>query len=126
MENLNTTQLRLAVLIFTIYFGVMRAEEASNLLMENVSISNSGNLRITLLKGKMNQFKKRQEVLLVPTVRVQALCPVRIILKWYNHLLDLGGSKFLFPNLRGDRTIIQGSRISYSNLRKVWNTRRLD
>ena len=85
--------------------------------MDNISISNNGNLKITLIKGKMNQFKKRQEVFLVPAVEAQALYPVRIILKWYNHVLDLGGSKFLFPKLRGDRTIIPGSKISYSNLR---------
>ena len=32
----------------------------------------------------------------------------------------LGGSKFLFPNLRGDRTIIQESQLSYSNLEGQW------
>ena len=35
-------------------------------------------------------------------------------------MLQLGGSKFLFPNLKGDRTIILASRISYSKLRQQW------
>ena len=70
------------------YFGAMRAEEASNLLIENVSISNSGNLRIMLVKGKMNQFKKKQEVFLVPAVEESVLCPVKIMMKWYNHMLQ--------------------------------------
>ena len=102
LEQLNTTQLRVAALVFTMYFLAMRAEEAANLLIENISLSQNGNFKITLVKGKTNQFQKRQDVYMVPTVEAQALCPVRIILKWYNHVLDLGGSKFLFPNLRGD------------------------
>ena len=81
LESLNTTQLQLAAEIFTIYFGAMKVEEALNLLMENVSISNNGNLRITLVKGKMNQFKKRQEVFLVPAVEENALCPVKTMMK---------------------------------------------
>ena len=66
----------------------MRAEEASNVFMENVSISNNGNLRIMLIKGKMNQFKKKQEVFLVPAVEENKLCPVKIMMKWYNHMLQ--------------------------------------
>ena len=68
----------------------------------------------------MNQFKKRQEVFLVPVVEEKALCPVKTMMKGYNHLLQLGRSKFLFPNLKGDRMIIPESRISYSNLRQQW------
>ena len=98
----------------------MGAEEAANLWRENISISQKRNLKITLIKGKTNQFKKRQDVYLVPAVEAQALCPVKIILKWYNQVLALGGSKYLFPNLRGDCSIILGSRISYSNLRQQW------
>ena len=81
LEQLNTTQLRLATLIFTMYFSAMRAEEAAILLMENISISQNGNLKITLIKGKTNQFKKRQDVYLVLAGEAQALCPVKIILK---------------------------------------------
>ena len=71
-------------MVFTMYFSAMRAEEAAYLLMENISISHNGNLKITLIKGKTNQFKKRQDVYLVPAVENQAVCPVKSILKWYN------------------------------------------
>ena len=98
----------------------MRAEEALTLLKEHVSISASRNLRITLSKGKCNQFKWLHNVFLVPAVEAQALCPVKVIICWYNKVLSLGGSKHLFPNLRGDRTIIQDSQMSYSNLRGQW------
>ena len=57
LEHLNATQLCLAAAMFVMYFGAMRAEEALSLLTEHVSISASGNLRITLSKGKCNQFK---------------------------------------------------------------------
>ena len=45
---------------------------------------------------------------------------MKIMMRWYNHILDLGGLKFLFPNLKGDKTIIPGSRILYLNLRQQW------
>ena len=119
-EQLNATQLRLVAIMFVMYFGAMRAEEALNLLMEHVLISASGNLKVTLSKGKCNQFKRLHNVFLVPAVEAQALCPVQVIIHWYNQVLSLGGLKYLFPNLRGYCTIIQDCQISYSNLRGQW------
>ena len=106
--------------MFVMYFGAMRAEEALNPFTEHVSILASGNLKVTLSKGKCNQFKCLHNVFLVPAVETQALCPVKVIIRWYNQVLSLGGSKYLFPNLRGDCTIIQDSEMSYSNLWGQW------
>ena len=112
MEQLNATQLHLAAAMLVMYFGAMRAEEALNLLMEHISISASGNLRVTLSKGKCNQFKHLHNIFLVPAVEAQVLCPVMVIICWYNQVLSLGRSKYLFPNLRGDCTILQDSQMS--------------
>ena len=82
LEQLNATQLCLAAAMFVMYFGAMRAEEALSLLTEHVAISASGNLRITLSKGKCNQFKQIHNFFLVPAVEAQALCPVKVIICW--------------------------------------------
>ena len=71
-------------------------------------------------KGKHNQFKQQKSVYLIPALKTTALCPVRVLIKWYNKLHTAGGSKYLIPNLRGDRTVIKDSKVSYNNLRAQW------
>ena len=90
--DLDVTQLRLACVVFTMYY--MRAEEALDMLTENVKISPNGNLQLTLQKGKCNQYKKLHHVYLIPAMEAQALCPVHVLIQWYNQVHVLGGFKY--------------------------------
>ena len=98
----------------------MRAEKALGLLTDNIKVSPNGNLQIILQKGKCNQFKQKQLVYLIPALETQALCPVKVLIKWYNDLHSAGGSKYLLLNFRGDRMVIKDSKMSYNNLRAQW------
>ena len=117
---LTSTQLRFSCMIFLKYFGAIRVEEALDLLTENIKVSSNGNLQIVLQKGKCNQYKQKQSVYLIPALESQALCPVKVLIKWFNHVYSIGGSKYLFPNLRGDRTVIKDSKMTYNNLLSQW------
>ena len=75
--------------------------DSNDLINPNLNIYVNKELH-DVWEKKMNEFKKRQKVFLVPAVETNALCLVRVMMKWYNHISELGGSKFLFPNLKGD------------------------
>ena len=55
---------RLACLILVMYVGAMRFEEAAAIEIANIATLETGNIMITLRKGKTNQFAKNQEVIL--------------------------------------------------------------
>ena len=55
---------RLACLILVMYVGAMRFEEAAAIELANIATLETGNIMITLRKGKTNQFAKNQEVIL--------------------------------------------------------------
>ena len=55
---------RLACLILVMYVGAMRFEEAAAIEIANITTLETGNIMITLRKGKTNQFAKNQEVIL--------------------------------------------------------------
>ena len=55
---------RLACLILVMYVGAMRFEEAAAIEIANIETLETGNIMITLRKGKTNQFAKNQEVIL--------------------------------------------------------------
>ena len=86
LHLLNATQLRFSCIIFLMYYGCMRAEEALDILTENIKISPSGNLQVVLQMGKCNQYKKMHSVYLIPALEVQALCLVRVLIQWFNHV----------------------------------------
>ena len=46
------------------YVGAMRFEEAAAIEIANITTLETGNVMITLRKGKTNQFAKNQEVIL--------------------------------------------------------------
>ena len=55
---------RLACLILVMYVGAMRFEEAATIELANIATLETGNIMITLRKGKTNQFAKNQIVIL--------------------------------------------------------------
>ena len=55
---------RLACLILVMYVGAMRFEEAAAIEIANIATLETGNIMITLRKGKTNQFAKNQVVIL--------------------------------------------------------------
>ena len=55
---------RLACLILVMYVGAMRFEEAAAIEIANITTLETGNIMITLRKGKTNQFAKSLEVIL--------------------------------------------------------------
>ena len=55
---------RLACLILVMYVGAMRFEEAAAIEIDNIKTLETGNIMITMRKGKTNQFAKNQMVIL--------------------------------------------------------------
>ena len=55
---------RLACLILVMYVGAMRFEEAAAIEIDNIKTLETGNIMISLRKGKTNQFAKNQIVIL--------------------------------------------------------------
>ena len=58
------TDLRMATLILVMYTAALRFEEAAAIDLKNIETLVSGNISITLRKGKMNQLAKDQVIIL--------------------------------------------------------------
>ena len=57
-------ELRMASLILVMYTAALRFEEAAAIDLKNIETLVSGNISITLRKGKMNQLAKDQVIIL--------------------------------------------------------------
>ena len=98
----------------------MRVEEFLDLETANINVSPNGNLQLMVTKSKTNQFRQPKQVFLITALESLALCPVRVLTAYYNALHEAGGSKYLFPNFRRNRTIIPESKMSCNNLQSNW------
>ena len=72
-QLLTLTQLRFACIIHVMYFGCIRAEEALELLTENVVVSPNRNLQLIVQNYKTNQYKQVKNIYLIPALESAAL-----------------------------------------------------
>ena len=121
--------LRLACLILVMYIGATRFKEAAAIELSNITTLKTGNLMITLRKGKTNQLAKNQEVILPkPDTGEGQEMDVTVRLHRYIEQLESqgGNTKFLFPSFKADlqsKKVVRlwklDKAISYDNARKA-------
>ena len=113
-------ELKFAAAVFITYFAAMRTEEWVELETHNLQVSPMGNLQILVDKSKVNRFKQRRTVYLIAALEEQALCPCKVLVEYYNRLTATRVSHYVLSNLRGNCSIIQGSKLTYNNHRASW------
>ena len=121
--------LRLACLILVMYIGATRFEEAATIELANITTLETGNMMITLRKGKTNQLAKNQEVILPkPDTGEGQEMDVTVQLKKYIERLEFQGgtTRFLFPSFKADlqaKKVVRlwklDKAISYDSTRKA-------
>ena len=122
--------LRMAVLLLVLFHGCARFEEAAAIELKNVHLLTSGNVRIDLFKGKVNQNAKQQVLMLEKgqtgsSTYQNAAIMVEILKKKLE--LSFPSNKFLFPSLKvkkvgKERKIeLEGKEMSYNTARDFLN-----
>ena len=120
--------LRMACLLLLLYLSAARFEEAAGIELANIRTLETGNLMITLRKGKKNQLAKNQVIVLpkMETAECQDM-DITVLMKKYTEKLGSqeGRSKFLFPSCRGikkkkkeNATFLLDKPISYEVARR--------
>ena len=113
-DGLSILELRFVAFFLVLYFACARYKEAARIKMENIRVTNSGNVMILFYKAKNNQFGYQRAAYILLSGH-KYLCPVLILRTYLEKLVAAGGSRFLFTSFDGEGNILPDSTFSYDN-----------
>ena len=117
LEAVTLIQHRLAAFTVLLFFGCARYEEVVNVKVQNVKMTDNGNMEVIFKKAKNNKFGQPRKCI-ISNIGGD-FCPVGILQSYLEKIrifiTDGNENIFLFPNLSPKGIPMMGTQFSYDN-----------